>query len=170
MIFELLFNFVLIIISVVCFANITKMAPEPIQGNMDAAQWPQIIFGLLIVCLIANMIKIVKNTPKEERNLGPLKNITLSGIFKSKLLWIFVLLFAVVPGFKYIGFIPTSLIFCPCVMLLFGERKPLRILLPTVLIVVVVYVLFINLNIMLPRGTGFLRNFHVSCERLVRIR
>lgn len=48
MAFELLFNAFLLLVAIICFVNITMVAPEPIQGNMDAAQWPQIIFGLLI--------------------------------------------------------------------------------------------------------------------------
>ena len=32
----------------------------------------------------------------------------------------------------------------------------------------VLYVLFINLNIMLPRGMGFLRSFHLFTEGIFR--
>lgn len=168
MAFELLFNAFLLLIAIICFVNITMVAPEPIQGNMDAAQWPQIIFGLLIICLIANMIKVYKGTPAEKRNFDQLKGISLQGILKSKVTWAFVTLFAVIPAFKTIGFIPTGLIFCVIFTMLFGERKPLRIILAALIITLVLYTLFINLNIMLPRGTGFFRSFHLFAEGLAR--
>lgn len=168
MAFELLFNTFLLLVSIICFVNITLVAPEPIQGNMDAAQWPQIIFGLLIVGLIANMIKVYKGTPAEKRNFQQFKTISLPGILKSKVTWAFVALFAVIPAFRTIGFIPTSLIFCTVFTLLFGERKPLRIALAAIVITLVLYILFINLNIMLPRGIGIFRSFHLFAEGLAR--
>lgn len=168
MAFELLFNAFLLLVSIICFVNITLVAPEPIQGNMDAAQWPQIIFGLLIICLIANMIKVFKETPAEKRNFDQLKQIHLSSILRSKVTWAFVTLFAVIPALNTIGFIPTSLIFCVIFTMLFGERKPLRIGLAAVIITLVLYVLFINLNIMLPRGGSFFRSFHLFAEGLAR--
>lgn len=168
MAFELLFNAFLLLVSIICFVNITMVAPEPIQGNMDAAQWPQIIFGLLIILLIANIIKVYRETPAEKRNFDDLKKINVNGILKSKVTWAFVTLFAVIPAFKLIGFIPTSLIFCVIYTMLFGERKPLRIALAAIIITLVLYVLFINLNIMLPRGTGFLRSFHLFAEGIAR--
>lgn len=168
MAFELLFNAFLLLAAIICFVNITMVAPEPIQGNMDAAQWPQIIFGLLIVCLIANMIKVYRETPAEKRNFDQLKGISLPGILKSKVTWAFVTLFAVIPALNTIGFIPTGLIFCVIFTMLFGERKLLRIVLAAVIITLVLYVLFINLNIMLPRGVSFFRNFHLFAEGLAR--
>jgi len=168
MAFELLFNAFLLLAAIICFVNITMVAPEPIQGNMDAAQWPQIIFGLLIVCLIANMIKVYRETPAEKRNFDQLKGISLPGILKSKVTWAFVTLFAVIPALNTIGFIPTGLIFCVIFTMLFGERKLLRIVLAAVIITLVLYVLFINLNIMLPRGVSFFRSFHLFAEGLAR--
>ncbi len=168
MIFELLFNAALLIVAIVCFVNITIVAPEPIQGNMNAAQWPQLIFGLLAICLVANMIKVFINTPKEQRNLEPLKQIKLSKILKSHVTWAFVTLFATIPALNVLGFFPTGLIFCCIFTYLFGERKPLRIILAAVIITLVLYVLFINLNIMLPRGMGFLRSFHLFTEGIFR--
>lgn len=168
MIFELLFNAALLIVAIVCFVNITMVAPEPIQGNMNAAQWPQLIFGLLAICLVCNMINIYRKTPKEQRNLEPLKQIKLSSILKSKLTWAFVTLFAAISALNVLGFFPTGIIFCCIFTYLFGERKPLRIILPAFIITLVLYALFINLNIMLPRGTGFLRSFHLFTEGIFR--
>lgn len=168
MAFELLFNAFLLLVAIICFVNITMVAPEPIQGNMDAAQWPQIIFGLLIICLIANIIKIYKETPADKRNFDQLKGISLTGILRSKITWAFVTLFAVIPALNTIGFIPTGIIFCVIFTMLFGERKPLRIGLAVVIITLVLYLIFINLNIMLPRGTGVFRSFHLFAEGLAR--
>lgn len=170
MIFELLFNAGLLLVAVICFVNITLVAPEPIQGNMNAAQWPQLIFGLLAVCIVINMIRIYRNTPKKERNLEPLRKISLQKILRSHVTWAFVTLFAAIPALNLLGFFPTGILFCCVFTFLFGERKPLRIVLPALIITLVLYVLFINLNIMLPRGTGVLRSFHLFTEGIFRLR
>lgn len=169
MILELLFNGMILAVSILCFVNITLVAPEPTPGNMNAAQWPQLIFGLLVLCLIINMLRIWKAAPPGQRNLDSLKNIRISGFVKSRLFWGIGFMFLYVLLLQYMGFIPGSLLFGGLYMILLGEKKPLRILLADLILVAVIYCLFINLEVMLPRGVSVFRTFHLWAEGLVRI-
>lgn len=169
MILELLFNGLLLAGSVICFINITLVAPDPTPGNMNAAQWPQLVFGLLAICIVVNMLLVWKKTPSEQRNLKPLKNIRISSIVKSKLFYGIIFLFLYVLLLQYTGFIPGSLLFGVLYMILLGERKPLRIIAADLILVVIIYCLFINLEVMLPRGISVFRMFHLWTEGIVRI-
>jgi hypothetical protein len=167
MIGEFLFNIFLFLISVVCFVDITLVAPAPVSGNINAAQWPQVIFGLLGVCLIFNMIWIWKNSPLCKSTLSNFKfNIE---IINKKLSIAFFLLIAFIFLLNYIGFIPGSLLFCSGYMVLLGERKLGRIVIPAFLIVLIIYCVFINLEVMLPRGISVYRTFHLFMESVIRV-
>jgi hypothetical protein len=65
---------------------------------------------------------------------------------------IFVYIFCM----ERIGFFVSSAIYMPCGMLLFGQRKPLRIILSTAGVLAFIYFFFIfQLNVRMPRGFLF---------------
>ena len=169
MILELLFNGFLLLVSIVCFADITAVAPAPRPRNMNAAQWPQMIFGLLALCIVVNMVRIWRAAPKEARGGGDLAKISVRKIVQSKLFIAIVFLFAYVYLLNVIGFILASLVFSVAYIALLGERRPLRVVVAAVVMVSVVYCIFINLEVMLPRGVSLFRDFHLMMESLVRI-
>lgn len=166
---ELIFNGLFLIVSIICFADITIIAPEPTPGSMDAAQWPQWIFGLMVICLIINMIKIWKATSDEKRNFDDIKQISLRKIITSKLFVAIMIMILYVILLKNVGFIPGSLVFSAAYITLLGERRPVRIAIATLVMVAIIYALFINLEIMLPRGIGVFRDFHLLMESIIRV-
>lgn len=164
---ELLFNGVLALFFIYCFFYIGSIAPEPQPGTMDAAQWPQLLLGLLVIFLIINMYNIYKNTPKKERNLSAITEIKLGGFYKNKLFLGIASLFVYSFALDYLGFIVSSFLFSVAYSRLLGEKRFTRLLLYSFLSVAVLYFLFSKgLNIMLPRGVGIFRNFALFLETL----
>lgn len=164
---QLLFNGLLALFFAYCYFYVGSIAPEPKPGNMDGAQWPQILLVLLVVFLIVNMYNIYKRTPKEERNLSTIKGINYKGIFKSKLLIGIVLLFIYALVLEYLGFILSSFLFSIAYSRLLGEKRVPQLLLYSFLSVAVLYFLFLKgLDIMLPRGVGIFRDFALMLESL----
>lgn len=169
MVLELLFNSLFLLASVLCFVDVTIIAPEPTAGNMDAAQWPQCIFGLLVLCLIINIVRIWKTAPPEKRNYDEIRQISLIKIVTSKLFIGIVLLALYVVLLRNVGFIPSSLLFSVAYITLLGEKCPIRTMVAGLTMIAVIYALFINLEVMLPRGVWGFRDFHLLLEDFIRM-
>lgn len=164
---QLLFNGGLALFFVYCYFYIDAIAPEPQPGTMDGAQWPQILLILLIIFLIANMYKIYKSNPKEERNLSSITAINFKELYKNKLLIGIVLLFIYAFALDYLGFILSSFLLCVAYSRLLGEKRIPQLLLYSFLSVATLYIIFSKgLNIILPRGVGILRKFALMLERI----
>lgn len=164
---QLLFNGILTIFFIYCFFYIGATASNPKPETMDASQWPKVLLILMIFFLIVNMYKIIKRTPKEERNLSAITGINYKAFYKSKLLIGIVILSVYAFALDYLGFIIGTFLFCLAYSRLLGEKRIKKLLLYSFLIVVVLYVLFSKgLAIMLPRGVGILRDFALMIESI----
>ena len=60
------------------------------------------------------------------------------------------------------------LVFCIASSYLLGERKPLTMVLFSLVTVTVLYLLSMGIGVILPRGAGFLRDFALAIESLLR--
>jgi len=162
---ELLFNVGLIIFFIYCFFYVGATAPDPVQGQMDGAQWPQILLVLLAICLAANIYKIIKNGKNGEGfkiNLD-IKKIVTNKFFKGSVV---LLIYSL--SLDYLGFISGSILFFMLYSRLLGQKNIIKLILSSVISVVILYVLFNTvLDIMLPRGTGIFRTFALFVESIL---
>lgn len=166
---ELLLNGVLTLFFGYSIINAFMTQPAGKAGELSGRAWSVIILAMLVVFLIVNMINIWRKTPREQRNLDSLKNISLRKIFTSKLTSGIVLILAYALLLEHGGFLVTSFIFCIISAYLLGERKPLVLVLFSLVTVVLLYLLFFKgIGVILPRGTGFLRDFSLGIESLLR--
>lgn len=164
---QLLFNGGLALFFIYCFFYIDATAPEPEPGMMDGAQWPQMLLIFLVVFLAINMYRIYKSTPKEERNFSSITGINFKELYKNKLFIGIVLLFAYAFALEYLGFLLSSFLLCVAYSRLLGEKRVPQLLLYSFLSVAAIYIIFAKgLNIILPRGTGILREFALMLERI----
>ncbi len=171
---ELLINILLALFLgyTLCFHVLEAPVPIKVQNNPYALQpgiWPSVLISLILLCLVINIIKIIKeNKGKPEFSLKALAK-DVPGFFKSKLFIAFVLIIALSFVLEPLGFMLTCLLFLIAYGLLLGERKYLRLVLISLLVTAVLYVGFgVLLQVNLPRGTvPFLRNFALFIESLV---
>jgi hypothetical protein len=164
MILELGFNIVLTVFFIYCFFYIGTIAPEPVPGQMDGAQWPQMILGLLVILFIVNIAKIIKN--KDTRKKEVLE-FSIKGIITNKLFIGSVLLIIYSLAISRTGFVVTSFIFFMVYSYLLGEKRILRLIITSALSVALLYFVFNKmLDIMLPRGNGIFRTFAMFLESL----
>lgn len=164
---ELLFNAVMLIFFGYCYFYIGATLPKSGPNELGAEQWPQIILILLCICLIINIVKLVrgmKDVPAEKK----LSVNMVKTFFTSKLFIGIVLVFVLAIATNYIGFIPACLLFLMAYSRLLGEKRLLRSFLISVLVTVILYVLFYTgLSILLPRGIGPFRTFALMLESLL---
>ena len=172
--FELIVNILLAVFLGYAFFTHVLEAPVPakVLKNPYALQpdvWPKVIIVLLEICLIINIIQIVR------RNRGK-ENFTLSafvasvpGFFRSKQFLGILILIGASFILEPLGFIVTSVLILFLYGLLLGERKLARLAIASVCITLVLYVVFSGmLSVNLPRGTiGFLRSFALFLESVV---
>ena len=162
---ELLFNAALFIFFIYCFIYVGVKAPENVPGQMDGAQWPQIILGLLLIFLAANIFKIIKNKKADESFKI---NFDLKKILRSKLFIGSALLIVYTYALDYIGFIVSSIIFFIIYSRLLGEKRKKTLIITSLVSVIALYVIFsVMLNIRLPRGTGLFRTFALFIENIL---
>lgn len=146
--------------------------PAKVAKNPYALQpgiWPSVILVLLMVCIVINIVKIIrKNKGNPDFNFKAFLS-SVPGFFKSRLFFgiaiIVVLSFILEP----LGFMPTCFIFLVAYGILLGERRYLRLAIFALVITLVLYICFgVLLQVNLPRGTiPFLRNFSLFIERLI---
>ncbi|MHC1787359.1 MAG: tripartite tricarboxylate transporter TctB family protein [Christensenellales bacterium] len=172
--FELILN-VLLLLGLgyaMGFHVLEAAIPLKVQKNPYAMQpnmWPQVILALVIICVVINIINIIrKNKGKPEFSLSAL----LAGIpafLKGKLFLGIAIVVAASFILEPLGFMVTSFLFLIAYGLLLGDRKYLRLVLVSLVITVFLYVVFgVLLQVNLPRGTvPFLRDFALFVERLL---
>lgn len=171
---ELIVNVLLLVffIYTLCFHVTEAPIPEKVVKNPNAlspSTWPSVILVLLIVCIVANIIKIwKKNKGDPEFSLKAFAK-TIPDFLKSKMFIgiaiIVVLSFILEP----LGFMPTCFLFLIAYGILLGERKYVRLVIFAVVVTFVLYICFgVLLQVNLPRGTiPFLRNFSLFVESIV---
>ena len=139
---------------------------------IDAFQpdtWPKVIIILLEICLIINIIQIIKrNKGKEDFTLKAFVA-TIPGFFKSKMFLGIIILTAASMLLETIGFVVTAILVLFFYGWLLGEKKFVRLGIASVIIALVLYMIFSGLlSVNLPRGTvGFLREFALFLESIV---
>ncbi len=149
-------------------------APIPIKvlNNPNALKpniWPSVILVLLIACIAANIIKIIrKNKGKPEFSLSAFAK-SIPPFFTNKMFIGIVIVVIVSFILDPLGFMPTCFLFLVAYGILLGERKYLRLCLFALLITLVLYIVFgVLLQVNLPRGTiPFLRQFSLFIESLI---
>ena len=169
--FELIINILLFIFLGFTFFTHVLEAAVPAR-NPYALQpdvWPKTIIILLEICLIVNIIKIIKkNKGNPDFTLGAFVG-SIPGFLKSKLFLGIVIMVAASFILETVGFIVTALFVLFFYGLLLGEKNVVRLLIASVCITLVLYIVFSGmLSVNLPRGTvGFLRNFALWLESIV---
>lgn len=166
MVQELVFNVALLIFFIYCYFYIGATAPEPIPGQLNGAQWPQLLIVLLVILLGVNIYRIIKNTPKEERENTKI-NLDIKSIVTSKLFIGSVLLLIYAYTLDYVGFLFGTIVFFMAYSWLLGERQVGRLVLSAVFITIILYIVFaVGLDVFLPRGKGVFREIALMIESI----
>ena len=172
--FELIMNVLLVVFLGFSYFTHVLEAPVPVkvQKNPYAFQpdtWPKVIIVLLEICLIINIIQIIRrNKGKEEFSLKYFVS-TIPGFFKSKMFLGIIILTAASLVLETLGFVVTAILVLFAYGTLLGEKNAVRLAIASVLIALVLYIVFSGmLSVNLPRGTiGFLRDFALFLESIV---
>lgn len=172
--FELLANIIMLVFLVFTFfthvleANIPKKyASNPYNLMPDV--WPKVIIGLLVLCLVINIIRIIrKNKGKPEFTLSAFAKNSLT-FFKSKTFLGMLILAGAALLIETLGFVVTTFLILFLYGLLLGEKNIVRLLIVSVVVSLALHIIFSGLlDVTLPRGTiPFLRNFALWLENLV---
>ena len=168
--FELIINILLVVfLGVSYFTNVLEApVPAKVQKNPYAFQpdtWPKVIIILLEICLIINIIQIIrKNKGKESFTLKAFVA-TIPEFFKSKMFLGIVILTAASFVLETLGFIVTAILVLFFYGWLLGAKNIPTLAIASVLIALVLYIIFSGmLSVNLPRGVGFLRDFALLLE------
>ena len=172
--FELIMNILLVVFLGFSYFTHVLEAPVPVkvQKNPYAFQpdtWPKVIIILLLICLVINIIQIIKrNKGKEEFTLKYFAS-TIPGFFKSKMFLGIIILTAASLLLETLGFVVTAVLVLFAYGALLGEKNFVRLGIASVIIALVLYIVFSGLlSVNLPRGTvGILRNFALFLESIV---
>ncbi|MCI8958033.1 MAG: tripartite tricarboxylate transporter TctB family protein [Lachnospiraceae bacterium] len=171
MIFELLFSVCLFLFAGYCLFYVsTTVTVSTVSDPLGAALWPQILLVLLLLVLALNMYHIVRNMPREERNLKRLVSMDWKKALASPLFLGMVTLLVYAWFLNITGFLLTSWVLCMICCCLLGERRPVVIPVFSLATVAVLFLLFYKgMGIQMPRGTvPFLRNLALAIESLLR--
>ena len=145
--FELIINILLFIFfGYTFFTHVLEAAvPAKVANNPYALQpdvWPKAIIILLEICLIVNIIQIIKkNKGKPEFTLGAFIG-SIPAFLKSKLFFGIVIMVVASFILDTVGFIVTSLFILFFYGLLIGEKNIVRLLIASVCITMVLYIVF----------------------------
>ena len=172
--FELLMNILLVVFLGFSYFTHVLEAPVPVkvQKNPYAFQpdtWPKVIIILLLICLIINIIQIIKRNKGKESFTLKAFVATIPDFFKSKMFLGIVILAVASFLLESIGFVVTAILVLFFYGMLLGEKNLARLAIASVCIALVLYIVFSGmLSVNLPRGTiGFLRNFALFLESIV---
>lgn len=171
--FELICNVLLLAFLVFSFFThvLEAKVPKAYTKNPNVLYpdvWPKVIIILLVICLVINIIKILrKNKGNPDFTFSAfLRN---SGEFlKSRMFIGMLVLIAAALALETLGFVVTAALLLFCYGLLLGEKKIWRLAIVAVAVALLMHVLFSGLlDVTLPRGTvPFLRNFALTLENL----
>ena len=172
--FELIINILLFIfLGFTFFTHVLEAAvPASVARHPYALQpdvWPKTIIILLEICIIINIIQIIKkNKGNPDFSLGAFAK-SIPDFLKSKLFLGIVIMVAASFILETVGFIVTALFVLFFYGMLLGEKNIVRLLIASVCITLVLYIVFSGmLSVNLPRGTiSFLRNFALWLESIV---
>ena len=172
--FELIINILLFIfLGFTYFTHVLEAAvPAKVAKNPFVLQpdvWPKAIIILLEICLIINIIQIIrKNRGKPEFTLSAFVR-SIPGFIRSRqFLGIIIMLMASLL-LEPLGFMVTSVLVLVFYGILLGQKNLVQLIIASVCITLVLYIVFNGmLSVNLPRGTvGFLRNFALWMESII---
>lgn len=173
--FELIIN--ILLVGFLGFTFFTHVAEAPIPAKILKAPvylnpdvWPKVIIVLLEICLIINIIQIIKrNKGKENFTIGAFIA-SVPTFFKSKMFLGMVIMVAASFILEPLGFIVTCFFVLFAYGALLGEKKIVNLAIFAVAVTFILYVVFSGLlSVNLPRGTvGFLRDFALMIEGAVQ--
>lgn len=137
--------------------------------NLRPDVWPKVIILLLMICIIVNVIKIIRrNKGNPEFTFKAFaKN---SAVFlKSRMFIGMLILFGGALILEPLGFVVTAFVMLVAYGLLLGEKKVLRLVLVALALSFLLHIIFSGLlDVTLPRGTvPFLRTFSLWLENLI---
>lgn len=138
-------------------------------NNLMPDVWPKVIIGLLLLCLILNIIKILrKNKGNPEFTFKAFFKNSVN-FFKSRMFIGMLILALAALIIEPLGFVVTAFVVLFLYGLLLGEKKYVRLLIVSILIAFLLHIIFNGLlSVNLPRGTvPFLRNFALWLEGLL---
>ena len=168
--FELIINILLVVfLGVSYFTNVLEApVPAKVAKNPYAFQpdvWPKVIIVLLEICLIINIIQIIKKNKGKESFTLKAFVATIPDFFKSKMFLGIVILTAASFVLETLGFIVTAILVLFFYGWLLGAKNIPTLAIASVLIALVLYIIFSGmLSVNLPRGVGFLRDFALLLE------
>ena len=172
--FELIMNILLVVFLGYSYFTHVLEAPVPVkvQKNPYAfppATWPKVIIILLLICLVINIILIIKRNKGKETFTIKYFLSTVPNFFKSKMFRGIVILYGASMVLDTLGFMVTAILVLFLYGWLLGEKNFVRLAIASVLIALGLYMFFSGmLSVNLPRGTiGFLRNFALFLESIV---
>ena len=172
--FELIMNILLVVFLGFSYFTHVLEAPVPVkvQKNPYAFQpdtWPKVIIILLEICLIINIIQIIRRNKGKENFTIKAFIATIPNFFKSKMFVGIVILTLASLLLETLGFVVTALLVLFFYGWLLGEKNFVRLGIASVIIALMLYIIFSGmLSVNLPRGTiGFLRNFALFLESIV---
>ena len=172
--FELIMNILLVVFLGFSYFTHVLEAPVPVkvQKHPYAFQpdtWPKVIIILLLICLVINIIQIIKRNKGKESFTLKAFVATIPNFFKSKMFLGIIILAAASFLLETIGFVVTAIMVLFFYGMLLGEKNIARLAIASVLSALVLYIVFSGmLSVNLPRGTiGFLRNFALFLESIV---
>jgi len=166
---ELIVNVLLLAASVFTFWYVGATMPLSSPGELGAEQWPQLLLIMLIIALCYNLFNFFRKNKKEAitasfADFFP----SIFRLFKSKLFLGMIILVVMAAIYEPLGFITTCFLFMVSYGFLLGAKKPIKLILISLLIMLILYVVFgVLLSLMLPRGyVPFLRNIAIFLEML----
>lgn len=168
---ELIVNILLLILSIFCFVYVGTTMPTSAASELGAEQWPQALLVILVLALCWNLRNYFKRNDKKDVALAFQQFLPdVLKFLKSKLFIGMIILMVMAQIYEPLGFITTSLLFLISYGLLLGQRRPLVLILSSVIITLLLYIGFsVFLGVMLPRGfVPFLREMALFFESIVQ--
>jgi hypothetical protein len=164
---ELIVNVLLLAASIFCFWYVGTTMPASPVDQLGAEQWPQLLLIMLIIAIGYNLFNYFRKNKKEDITASFADFIPgIVRLVKSKLFIGMLILIGLGLLYEPLGFLATCLIFMISYGVLLGARKPLPLILSSLVIMLILYIIFaVLLGVMLPRGyVPFLRNIAYFLE------
>ena len=172
--FELIINILLFIfLGFTYFTHVLEAAvPAKVAKNPFVLQpdvWPKTIIILLEICLIINIIQIIRRNKGNPEFASSAFAKSIPEFLKGKIFRGIVIMVVASLLLETLGFMVTSVLVLFFYGMLLGEKKLPRLAIASVCITLVLYIVFNGmLSVNLPRGTiGFLRNFALWMESVI---
>lgn len=160
---ELVFNGGMLVFLLAMTVNCGSI--EIWEGYFGARYWPMMLLLAADLIFVAKTVSIYKKLPAES------KKVDLS-VFKKASTHRLLLAFAATIGYfaimELLGFFLSSILYAIVMSAILGLRHPLKLVLSSVCITLVIYAIFVwGLDIMVPRGRGGLYYFGLWLETLI---